>query len=157
MNRILRVSIPLWIAFLVGAAMVGAHFIPREPFVTFNSDLTEFFNIIAVFAFILGGGNLMRVHLNKIYTRDPERFDILVTDMTMPGMTGLDLASAALRIRSDLPVVLCTGYSDRVTGDAARSEGVSAFLMKPLVVSRLAAEIRGALDRQPAQPPPGTG
>jgi hypothetical protein len=68
-NRLIRRDVPLWIAFVVGAAMVLAHFIPRDPFRFLDTDLSKFFDIIAVFAFILGGGNLLRMNLNKIYRR----------------------------------------------------------------------------------------
>lgn len=72
MHRLWRTNIPLMIAFLAGTIMIVAHFIPRDPFGRLDTTLSDYFNIIAVFAFILGGGNLMRVHLAKISARHNE-------------------------------------------------------------------------------------
>lgn len=66
MNRLLRLNIPLFLAFFVGTSMLVAHFVPRSPFDQLDSTLSDFFNIIAVFALILGGGNLLRMHLFRL-------------------------------------------------------------------------------------------
>lgn len=79
MKRLTRVQIPLFMAFIVGTSMVAAHFIPRTPFSGLEGDLTDYFNIIAVFAFILGGGNLLRVHLSRVASRHKEMPYSLVT------------------------------------------------------------------------------
>lgn len=62
----------------------------------------------------------------------PEEFDILFTDQTMPVMTGDMLAREAMAIRADLPVVLCTGYSEHYLLEDATRDGVRAFLTKPI-------------------------
>ncbi len=62
----------------------------------------------------------------------PQAFDVLFTDQTMPGMTGDELARAAMAIRADLPVVLCTGYSEHYRLEDATRDGVRAFLSKPV-------------------------
>lgn len=64
--------------------------------------------------------------------RNPMAFDVILTDQTMPGMTGDALARAVLSIRPDLPVVLCSGYSEHYQLDDAQRDGIHAFLTKPL-------------------------
>lgn len=68
---LLRVGLPVLITFLVGTILVIAYFVPHEPFSTANADFSEWFNIVAAFAFILGGGNLLKVHLEKISQKRP--------------------------------------------------------------------------------------
>ena len=63
---------------------------------------------------------------------NPARFDLVFTDYTMPQMTGAELAQKMLAVRSDLPVVLCTGYSEAINEEKAKELGISAFVMKPL-------------------------
>jgi len=58
--------------------------------------------------------------------------DNSVTDQTMPGMTGFDLAGEVLRIRPNLPIILCTGYSNLINEKAAKQIGIKAFIMKPV-------------------------
>lgn len=64
--------------------------------------------------------------------RDPHAFDVLFTDQTMPGMTGDALARAALTVRPDLIVVLCSGYSEHYQLEDAARDGVRAFVTKPI-------------------------
>jgi signal transduction histidine kinase/CheY-like chemotaxis protein len=82
----------------------------------------------------------------EMFRADPGRYDLVVTDMAMPEMGGDRLTVELKKIRPDLPVMLCTGHSDRLDKDAARRLGVSAFVMKPLFKSDLAAIVRGILD-----------
>jgi CheY-like chemotaxis protein len=74
----------------------------------------------------------------SLFEEHPGRFDILVTDQTMPGMTGFDLARKALHLRPDIPVILCTGYSNLVNEQAAQQAGIRGFIMKPLTKKGLA-------------------
>ena len=74
-------------------------------------------------------------------------YDLVITDQTMPNMTGAELARAVMRIKPDLPVILCTGYSDAVTAEEAEAMGVKAFLMKPLILQEFASAVREVLDR----------
>ncbi|MCE5337021.1 MAG: PAS domain S-box protein [Desulfobacteraceae bacterium] len=76
----------------------------------------------------------------------PESFDLIITDYTMPHMTGSDLAMEAMRIRSNIPVIVCTGFTERLTELQARGMGIRALLMKPLKLSELAGVIRRVLD-----------
>ena len=83
----------------------------------------------------------------ELFQHDPYRFDLVITDMTMPNMTGEKLAGKLLEIRPDIPVILCTGYSERFTEQRAKKLGISAYVMKPLVMRDLANTIRDVLDK----------
>jgi CheY-like chemotaxis protein/two-component sensor histidine kinase len=76
----------------------------------------------------------------------PQRFDLLITDHTMPGMSGDTLARECKRLRPDLPIILCTGSDQALSADTARSHGVTEYLLKPLMVHDLARTIRRVLD-----------
>lgn len=67
----------------------------------------------------------------EAFSRAPEFFDVMITDLSMPGMSGRDLAMAVLRIRPDLPVIICTGHSDTFDQNAAKKIGISAYVKKP--------------------------
>jgi CheY-like chemotaxis protein len=82
----------------------------------------------------------------ELFLADPKRFDLIITDHTMPGMTGMALAQKMLQIRPDIPIILCTGYSEEITRDRAREIGIREFLMKPLMMGDLARTIRMLLD-----------
>ncbi len=77
---------------------------------------------------------------------DPRGFDLLITDMTMPGLTGDRLAAEVLRIRPDFSIILCTGYSEKISEDSARDLGVARYLEKPLSLQTLAVAVREVLD-----------
>jgi len=68
----------------------------------------------------------------------PNKFDVLITDQTMPGMTGFNLARNVLKIRPNLPIILCTGYSNLVDEESAKQAGIRGFIMKPLTKKGLA-------------------
>ena len=77
---------------------------------------------------------------------DPSRFDLVITDQTMPEMTGIDLAKEILTIRADMPIIMCTGFSHLIDADAAKAVGIKAFVMKPLTKREIARTIRKVLD-----------
>jgi CheY-like chemotaxis protein len=79
------------------------------------------------------------------FREDPARFDLVLTDETLPGLRGDELAPALLALRPALPVLICTGYSDRLDEERARALGARALLMKPLDVSQLEAALDAAL------------
>lgn len=85
-----------------------------------------------------------------MFRNTPDEFDLVITDMTMPGLTGDKLAGAIRSVRPDIPVILCTGYSSRMNEDTARAAGFNAFIYKPIVVLDLAETIRSVLDAIPA-------
>jgi CheY-like chemotaxis protein len=78
----------------------------------------------------------------QIFQQTPERFAVVITDQTMPQMTGEGLAHALRRIRPDIPVILCTGFSHTMDADRAQAAGINAFLMKPLLAHDLGAAIQ---------------
>ncbi|HIJ89816.1 MAG: GAF domain-containing protein [Desulfobulbaceae bacterium] len=79
---------------------------------------------------------------------DPTAFDLMITDMTMPGLTGFELARKALAISPDLPVILCTGFSELINKEQAQAMGIRAYLMKPVSVRELANTVRKGLDEK---------
>ncbi len=85
----------------------------------------------------------------RIFLGDTMRFDLVITDQTMPGMTGTMLAEKILGVRKDMPIILCTGHSDTVSPEKAQTLGIKAFVMKPVVSGDLARTIRRVLDAQP--------
>jgi PAS domain S-box-containing protein len=76
----------------------------------------------------------------------PHTFDAVITDQTMPNMTGFELAQELMRLRPDIPVILCTGFSERVSEEKARDAGIKAFIMKPVNIRELGETIRKVLD-----------
>lgn len=78
----------------------------------------------------------------------PEIFDLVISDQTMPHMTGVELARELMHIRPDIPVILCTGFSERVTPEKAKAEGIREFIMKPLSLRNFAETVRKVLDGQ---------
>ena len=82
----------------------------------------------------------------KTFALDPTRFDLVITDQTMSGMTGVQLSKEILRIRPDIPIILCTGHSETVSSDTAKEAGIKEYLMKPLVKQELATAVRSVLD-----------
>ena len=82
----------------------------------------------------------------ELFRVKPHGFDLVITDMTMPNMTGDNLAAELMSIRPDTPVVLCTGYSERISEERAKGIGIRAFLMKPIVKRRMAETVRRVLD-----------
>jgi CheY-like chemotaxis protein len=80
-----------------------------------------------------------------LFNAQPNRFDLVITDIVMPNMTGEKLAEKLMDIRADIPVILCTGYSEKFTRRQASNMGIRSFLMKPLVMQDLANTVRQAL------------
>jgi len=85
----------------------------------------------------------------KLFSENPARFDAVITDMTMPQLTGDKLARKILDIRPDIPIIICTGYSDHISGHGAIQMGIRDFLMKPYTMDQLAHTLRRALDETP--------
>jgi PAS domain S-box-containing protein len=79
---------------------------------------------------------------------DPDRFDLVITDQTMPGMSGTELTAELLKINPDIPVILCTGFSNKISVERAKAMGISEFCMKPLDWKHMAVTIRKVLDER---------
>ncbi|MCA9473333.1 MAG: response regulator [Nitrospirales bacterium] len=84
-----------------------------------------------------------------LFRSDPQQFDLVITDQTMPTMPGDALARELLRIRPELPIILCTGFSHIVSAEKAKAIGIRGYLMKPLAIRDLAPIVRHVLDEQP--------
>jgi signal transduction histidine kinase/ActR/RegA family two-component response regulator len=84
----------------------------------------------------------------NLFLADPEGFDIIITDYTMPHMNGMDLAKSALNARPDIPIILATGFSEMVTEDRALATGIRAFVMKPISKQKIAETIRQAMSQR---------
>jgi len=82
-----------------------------------------------------------------LFRKDPDGFDLVITDMTMPGMTGDRLAKELIVIRHDIPVILCTGYNEHISEERAKEIGIIDFILKPFNLQRLTEAIRMALDK----------
>lgn len=83
-----------------------------------------------------------------LFRSKPHGFDLVITDMTMPNLTGDRLAIELLKIRNDIPIILCTGYSRTISDEAASEIGIKAFAYKPVVMSELAKTVRNVLDER---------
>src|SRR4029453_6695535 len=81
----------------------------------------------------------------------PQRFDLVITDQTMPAMTGATLVAELRRIRPDIPIILCTGFSYLINAEKAQALGGDAFVMKPGVTQDLAVTIQQVLDQRAGQ------
>jgi len=82
-----------------------------------------------------------------LFETEPDRFDLIITDMAMPHLTGDRLAQELMKIRKDIPVILCTGHSARIDEDKAKELGLAAYIMKPLVMKEFANTVRKVLDK----------
>ena len=81
-----------------------------------------------------------------VFSAWPDRFHCVVTDYTMPKATGVSLAKEIMKIRPNMPIILCTGYTEMISREEARALGIREFVMKPLVKREMAETIRRALD-----------
>ncbi|MFO7830393.1 MAG: response regulator [Desulfuromonadaceae bacterium] len=81
----------------------------------------------------------------RLFEANPDHFDLVITDQTMPDITGLELIEKLRQIRPDIPTIVCTGYSNKIDQTNAADLGVQAFILKPLEMPVLAGKIREAL------------
>ena len=84
----------------------------------------------------------------EVFSQHPENFDLVITDMTMPRMSGDELAHKMMEIRPDIPIILCTGYNETMDEEKALAMGIDRFVMKPVIKDELAANIRNVLDER---------
>jgi PAS domain S-box-containing protein len=83
----------------------------------------------------------------ELFKAQPDRFDLVITDLTMPHITGDRIAEAMMQIRADIPIILCTGFSSRINEKKAITMGIRELVFKPIVISDLARKIRMVLDQ----------
>jgi CheY-like chemotaxis protein len=81
-----------------------------------------------------------------LFRKHPDQFDLVITDIIMPVMSGDRLAQEMLKIRHNIPVILCTGYSEQMTEEKAKELGAQELIMKPMEIRDLAQTIRKVLD-----------
>lgn len=87
----------------------------------------------------------------KVFRQNPDEFDLVITDMTMPTMTGDVLARKLLAVRPDIPIIACTGYSEKISPEIIQEIGIKELAMKPVVMTDIAQMIRRVLDAAIAQ------
>lgn len=83
----------------------------------------------------------------RAFTAQPKSFDLIITDQIMAGILGSDLSQKILSIRPDIPIILCTGYVDKINKKKARDIGIQEFVLKPVNVNEIAQTIRHVLDK----------
>ena len=83
----------------------------------------------------------------EAFQTQPEKFDLVITDLTMPNMTGTELAKRLIDIRPDIPIILCTGFSEAISEEKAKAIGIREYVMKPITMHDLAMSIRKALNK----------
>lgn len=81
------------------------------------------------------------------FSRAPQEFDLVITDMTMPFLSGIDLAGEMIKLRGDIPIILCTGLGFEDSRDNSSFVGIRKVLHKPMNLMELVSEIRLVLDR----------
>lgn len=83
----------------------------------------------------------------EAFKAEPDKYDMIITDMTMPDMSGEKFAQKILKIRPGIPIIICTGFSNMMSPEKASETGIKGFLMKPLTMSDLSKCIRKVLDQ----------
>jgi|GEM_PF-3861363 len=81
-----------------------------------------------------------------LFRNNPDEFDLVITDMTMPNLTGDNLARELMKIRPEIPVIVCTGYSKKISMDVAAQIGIKAICDKPITMEDLSKIVRKTLD-----------
>ena len=84
----------------------------------------------------------------EVFRTSPDSFDLIITDQTMPHLTGAELAKEILQIRPDIPIILCTGYSAMISEEKAKKIGIKRYAMKPISRRDLAVMVREVLDKR---------
>ena len=82
----------------------------------------------------------------EAFRADPQKFDIVISDITMPKLTGDEMARQIKAIRPDIPIVLCSGFSERIHAQATEAMGISVLLMKPVTYADFAHTVRQVLE-----------
>ena len=97
-------------------------------------------------------GYIVTAYTNSVeclqaFQAQPQAFDAIITDMTMPNMAGDEFAEEVLKIRVDMPIILCTGFSDRIDEKKAKAIGINEYVMKPILMKDLAGAVHRVLER----------
>jgi len=84
----------------------------------------------------------------EAFRANPDKFDLVITDKAMPKMPGDKLAAELIKIRHDIPILLCTGFSESISEEKIKSIGIKGLLLKPIIIKDLAKKIRETLDKK---------
>jgi CheY-like chemotaxis protein len=84
----------------------------------------------------------------EVFRAEPHKFDLVISDMTMPTMTGDTLATELMKIRPDIPIIICTGYSERIDDRRAQELSIKGLMMKPFTIRSLSKTVRNVLDQK---------
>ncbi len=103
----------------------------EKPLVQFSKEILEYLGYTVT-------AKTDSIKALEVFKQTPDLFDLVITDQTMPNMTGLDLATKILAVRPDLPIVLCTGFGTETTEEKARTAGIHTYIKKPLGPRKLA-------------------
>ena len=127
---------------------VGELSIPGDKKVMVVDDEDSIRNLMA--EILLLGGYLVESFDNGLaawnaVSENPASWDLLITDQTMPGLTGIELARKVLQVRPDIPIILCTGYSETINREDSRQLGIHSFLQKPITMNEMLAASARAL------------
>lgn len=82
----------------------------------------------------------------KVFETHPGGYDLVITDMTMPNMTGEQLAKKMFIIKPDIPIIMCTGFSEKIDKEKSEAAGIKGFLIKPVVKYEMGKTVRKVLD-----------
>jgi len=88
----------------------------------------------------------------EAFRTQPQHFDLVITDLTMPHLTGIELAREMKRLRMDVPIILATGFSEDTAWESAKDAGIRDCLLKPVIISDLAQATRRTLDHGRGDP-----
>ncbi len=103
--------------------------------------------ILEDYGYTVTGITDSREALKKVQAQ-PRQFDLLLTDQTMPGLTGFQLAKAVLKITPDMPIIICTGHSELTSAQDAYAMGIRKYMRKPIMGDDLVRTVRMVLDEQ---------
>ena len=84
----------------------------------------------------------------EMFKNAKDAYDLIITDKTMPKMTGLDLAAGIKKVRPDIPILLCTGFLDKDIDDKVQKAGITEYVTKPLNRQEMAVAVRRVLDKR---------
>ena len=118
----------------------------RILFVDDEEDITSTYTELLEYQGYIVTSITSSVEALAIFKGHPERFDLVFTDQTMPEMTGTELAAEVLKIRPDIPIILCSGFSATTSENYAKSVGIRKFCTKPMNKNQLAQIVRKVLD-----------
>ncbi|MBU0971232.1 MAG: response regulator [Proteobacteria bacterium] len=94
-------------------------------------------------------GETSSINAMELFKSAPDSFDLVITDMTMPLLVGTQLAQKILEIRQEIPILICTGFSEQLDTETAASCGIKGYINKPILRDELSSKVRELLDLNP--------